>query len=179
MPHRIALFLFASFTAVLGVALPAWPAEVDVLDYRAPVPDHWIAGRPASSMRLLQYRITGKAGDARFIVYYFGPGQGGSAAVNVARWRSQFTAADGGPVTPALETYTVNGWPVTLARFAGSYARGVGSGPQGRAVPDQALTAAVIETPQGAVIAQLFGPAQTVRDNEAAYRAFVSGIRQR
>jgi len=166
MPHRIAVV--ASLITLLGGLLPAWPAEVDVLDYRAPVPDHWIAGRPASSMRLLQYRITGKAGDARFIVYYFGRGQGGSATANIARWRSQFTTAAGDPVTPAIETYTVNGWPVTLARFAGSYAGGVGSGPQGRAVPDQALTAAVIETPQGAVIAQLFGPAQTVRDNEVA-----------
>ena len=177
MPRPVAL---PALLAVLaGAPLNALPAEVPLLDYRAPVPENWSAGRPSSSMRLLQYAVPGTGGEAQFIVYYFGPGQGGSANANIARWQSQFSSADGSPVEPVTETFLVSGWPVTLARFEGSYARGIGSGPQGRALPGQMLMAAVIETPRGAVIAQLFGDAATVRQNEARFRGFVTGFRPR
>ena len=171
--------LIALLTSLCSVPLPAAAASVAFLDYTAPLPDCWTAEAPSSSMRQLQYRVRGEAGNAQFIVYYFGPGQGGSATANIARWQSQFTGPDGGPVTPAVETFTVNDWPVTLASFAGSYARGIGSGPQGRAVPDQVLLAAVIETPRGPVIVQLFGAAATVREYETGFRGFVTGIRER
>jgi len=59
----------------------------------------------------------------------------------------------------------------TLAEFEGAYARGVGLGPgTGDAEPDQALVAAVVETPRGNLFLQLFGDRAAV---EAAREDFL------
>ena len=149
------------------------------LDWQAPVPAGWVNAPPSSSMRLAQFEVPSApgAGPAAFIVYYFGPGQGGSAAANIARWRGQFRAPGGGEVTPEVSHQVSAGMPITVARLAGSYARGVGVGPVGEARPDQVLRAAIIETPKGNVIVQLHGPAATVDAAAPGFDAFLAGIR--
>ena len=59
------------------------------------VPRGWIEEPASSSMRRAQYRIPGGAGPGECVVFYFGPGQGGDAEANVARWAGQFRGADG------------------------------------------------------------------------------------
>ena len=69
------------------------------------------------------------------------------------------------------------GWPVTVASFSGSYARGIGTGPQGEALADRRLLAAILESPRGPVIFQLHGPAQTVSASEQPFLALLRGLR--
>jgi len=69
-----------------------------------------------------------RAGNATFVVYYFGAGQGGSNAANIERWQSQFTTADGGPVEPVITTSKAGDVPVTLVELRGSYARSLRMG---------------------------------------------------
>ena len=64
-------------------------------------PPGWTVETPSSSMRRAQYRIAGPGGEAECVVFYFGPGQGGDAKANVARWAGQFRDA-GGPKTRDL-----------------------------------------------------------------------------
>ena len=164
---------------ILGAAVPggAGAAEVDFLGFAAVLPDTWEREQPANAMRQLQYRVPGSAGPAQFVVYYFGAGQGGSVAANIARWRSQFTTADGAPVTPAVQQFRAAGLPVAVASFTGRYARGIGSGPQGEALPEQRLLAAILESPQAPVIFQLHGPAATVSQQETAFLELLRGLR--
>src|SRR5712691_10543404 len=68
------------------------------------LPSGWTEEAPSSSMRRAQYRIPGPGGPAECVVFYFGPGQGGDAKSNAARWASQFRRAEGGPVGDALKT---------------------------------------------------------------------------
>jgi len=153
--------------------------SVPLLDLTAPVPAPWVSQPPASSMRLAQFRVPGAAGfgDAEFVVFYFGPGQGGSVEGNISRWESQFTAPDGKPVKAIVRHLTVSRMPVTTVELSGTYARGVGMGPAGAPTPDQTLLVAVVETPRGNLTLQLHGPHPTVTANREALWTLVQGIK--
>ncbi|MCP5150188.1 MAG: hypothetical protein H6983_10470 [Ectothiorhodospiraceae bacterium] len=174
-----ALLLLA---CVLGTVSPREVAaqatvEIAILGLRGDVPVGWPAERPATSMRVVQHRVPGPVGEATLAVFWFGRNQGGSASANIARWTSQFSTADGGPVHPTIETTTVAAMPVTLVTLRGSYARGVGMGPIGAPVPDQMLLAAVVESPEGNLYFQLWGPAATVTSALPDFRTLVLGLR--
>jgi hypothetical protein len=152
--------------------------EVAFLHYKAPLPAAWIAEQPASSMRLVQYRVPGAGADeARFVIYYFGKGQGGSVKANIARWQSQFSGPDGSAVEPIVERFPVGKNSVTLVELMGNYARGVGAGPSGEFKEKQTLLAAVVETPSGNLYPQLHGASELVAQQKAGFRAFLRGIR--
>lgn len=164
--------------AVSGDAGAQQVANLSVLGYKAPVPPTWQAQPPSSGMRLAQYRVPGAGGDAEAVVFYFGKGQGGSVEANTERWISQFKTTDGKPVAPRIQRSSVDGVPVTTVELTGSYARGVGMGPQGAAKPNQTLLVAVFETPEGNLTLQLHGPNETVSANRQAFEALVRGFRR-
>jgi len=60
-------------------------------------------------MRAAQYTV----GDAECVVYFFGPGQGGTVEANIARWSGQFAAPDGKPAAAKVTKSNVHGLPVT------------------------------------------------------------------
>lgn len=154
--------------------------DVQLLNYKAPVPAAWVQQPPANNMRLAQYLVPGEsnAGDGEVIVFYFGQGQGGSVEANTERWASQFTSADGKPVKPAVKKLKTNGIPVTVIELNGTYARGIGMGTAGNmSRPDQTLLAAVFETPRGNVTVHLYGPRATVAANRKAFDQMVRGFR--
>ena len=169
----------------LSLLLPALhatagePVAVRLLDLESVVDGTWVHEPPASTMRLLQYRVTGvgEGNNASFVVYYFGPDQGGSKEANIERWTSQFSTAEGKPVEPVITTSKVGELPVTLVELRGSYARSLGMGQRVTAQPEQTLLAAIVETPQGNLFAQLHGPTATVGAARAAFEAFLSGLR--
>ena len=173
-PLCVLSFLLLSVPARAGE-----PVAVRLLDLESVVDAAWEHEQPTSTMRLLQYRVPGKTGgdNAAFVVYYFGPGQGGSNAANIERWQSQFTTADGGPVEPVITTSKAGELPVTLVELRGSYARSLGLGQSVDAQPDQTLLAAIVKTPKGNLFAQLHGPTATVAPARADFEAFVAGLR--
>lgn len=153
--------------------------KVQLLDLTAAVPSAWVAERPASSMRLAQFRVPAASGsgEAEFVVFYFGQGQGGSVDANIARWQAQFSSPDGKPFAPKIERFTVGNMPVTVAELTGTYARSVGMGGGEPAKPDQTLLAAVLEAPKGNLWIQLHGPRATVGANREAFLAMLRGIK--
>ena len=126
---------------------PGSGAERQALTWK--LPSGWTEETPSSSMRRAQYRIPGSAGAAECVAFYFGPGQGGDAKANAARWASQFHRADGGPVGDALKTREtkVGDVPVLLVEVAGTYAGGMGSGPAGAERPNYMLLGAIAQGP--------------------------------
>jgi hypothetical protein len=153
---------------------------VTLLGYTASAPSSWQARPAANAMRLAEYTLPASTGaePAELVVYYFGAGQGGSADANIARWTAQFVAPDGGPVRPAVSQLEGTMYVTTVAEFEGSYGRGMGMGPgRDEAKPDQALSAAIVETPLGNLFVQLFGPRAEVQAARADFVAFVRSIR--
>lgn len=151
--------------------------SVTFLDITSSVPADWVANEPSSGMRLLQFTVPADdAGDAaQLVVYYFGPGQGGSLEANVARWSSQFSADDD-PVEPVITPLNGN-FPATLVELTGNYARGVGVGSASDALPNRTLLAGVVETPRGNLYPQLHGPAALVAKHRAAFVRFITKMR--
>ena len=177
-------FKTGKFLVLLLVQLTAVSARADeqqgvqFLGMRSKVPAHWISEPVTSSMRLLQFAVpSDKDTDAlQFVVYYFGPRQGGSVEANLARWKSQFSRPDGAEVEPKVSLLKGAKLPATLIELEGTYARGVGIGPQGEALPERMLLAAIVESPKGKLYPQLHGPIVAAKDARAAFVAFVEGI---
>ena len=152
---------------------------VTFASYESAVPKAWLAEKPSSAMRAAQYRVLGADPDdaAEFVVFYFGPNQGGTIEDNITRWASQFSTAEGGRVEPVVKRSKVRDFAVTTAELRGSYARNVGVGQQGEAKPNQALLAGIVETPNGNIFVQLHGPAATVDAGRDGFENFIEGIR--
>lgn len=150
-----------------------------LLDYTAVAPSSWEEREPSSGMRLAELVTDPEAGEEgpQVVVFYFGEGQGGSVEANIERWQSQFTAPGGGPVEPRVEMIDDATFPTTVARFEGAYDRGIGMGTGGEPEPDQALDAAVVETPSGNFFVQIFGPRDAVAEEREAFERFVESIR--
>ncbi len=160
-------------------AVGVWvQSTVPLLDYKATIPKGWTARTASSKMRLAEFVAGPAEAGAEVVIYFFGLGQGGPVDANLARWKSQFSNPDGGAVTEKVTTDKSGLFPLTVAEYAGTYARGIGMG----SAPEQAranhlLVAVVAETPTGTIFFQLFGPAAAVVAQRAAYLSFVRSMK--
>ena len=180
MNLRTFAMLLALFLAGAPLAHADAILNLGKIGYATRVPESWRAQSPSSSFRLAQFAVPGSSGDADCVFFYFGPGEGGSVDANIERWQSQFRSADGGQVKPKVERITVANMPVTLIELAGDYARSVGMGPDGGAAsPNQIIRVAMVETPQGNLIIQLYGQRETVAPQRAAFDAMVRALSRR
>ncbi len=186
MPNLPRLRPLACAAATLAVlsALRPLPAHAQstasLLGYQTTVPAGWVSSQPSSSMRLAEYKVpaVGTALPFEAVVYFFGPGQGGSPEANLARWKSQFSNPAGGPVAETVAHETVRGIPYTIAEYRGTYARGVGMGSGADAArPDHILIAVVAETPKGTLFFQCYGPSAAVEQQRAACLSFARGLK--
>ena len=169
----------ATLTVVpLGAqSVPASGTTATFLEYKTVVPPTWTSRTPASSMRLAEYATPATAaGMAEVVVYYFGKGQGGSVDANLERWKSQFSNPTGEPVQEK-RTQLTSPFPITIAEYRGTYARGVGTGSAAEdARPNNLLIAVVAETPRGTLFFQCFGPIAAVEAQREAYLTFIKGL---
>ena len=142
-------------------------------------PDAWTSERPSSSMRVAQYQLPAAEGDAEaasLVVYYFGPGQGGSTNANIERWIGQMQQPGGqsSKDKATTENTTVNGLKVTLLDVSGTYTGGdMGGAGSAGSKPDYRMRAAVIDTPRGAYFIKLVGPKRTVDRWDQSFQEFV------
>jgi hypothetical protein len=174
---RLAMALVLS-VAARGTAAQA--PTVTLLGYKATVPSGWTPRTPSSNMRLAEYTIAAPDGSvgAEVVVYFFGQGQGGAVEPNLARWRGQFSTPDGSPVREKITRDSTGPFPVTIAEYTGTYARGIGAGDPSQAKPGQTLVAAIVETPRGTMFAQLFGPSARVAAERDALVTFVKRLKE-
>lgn len=146
------------------------------------VPAGWTVEKPTSDMRLAQYTLPkadGDAEDALLILYYFGPGQGGTPEANIERWVKQVKQPDGldSKDKAKTATMTVNGLQVSTVDVLGNYSGGMSQD----SVPKDSksifrLRGAVIETPKGSYFAKLTGPEKTVNHWGQAFDDYIKSF---
>jgi hypothetical protein len=135
-------------------------------------PAGWKAEGPRP-MRAATYTMAPAPGDpagAECVINYFGPGQGGSIAANIERWKSQMQGPDGKPAPATVATRTVRGVPMTTIDASGAYS-GMG-GPMmasPKVAPGYRLLGAIVEGPGGNVFVKLTGPARTIAANQQKF----------
>ena len=165
----------AVIAVVVATSAPAALAQSKPLTWTAP--SGWVAESPRSAMRKAQYGIPGKGGDAECVVFYFGPGEGGSARDNTARWVSQFRRADGKAVTDAkTRAIKIGDIPVTMVEVAGTYVGGMGGRP-GPEQPDQMLLGAIVEGADANWFFRATGPRATVDAARADFEKMIRSIK--
>ena len=155
------------------------PQRVTLLEYSTTVPAGWTSRPATSKMRLAEFVLPSSGEKApEVIVYFFGSGQGGSVDANLERWKSQFSNPNGSPVTDVVTHENTGTFPLTIAEYRGTYARGIGMGSAPEAaLADHMLIAVVADTPHGTLFFQLFGPRQAVETRRSTYLAFVRGLK--
>jgi hypothetical protein len=145
-------------------------------------PDGWTTEKPASSMRMAQYKLPKAEGDkedASLVLYYFGANQGGTPQANIDRWISQIKQPDGSDskTKAKSETLTVNGLKVTTVDLTGTYTAEMAPGSQTFHNDDNyRLRAAVIETPKGNYFVKLAGPAKTIARWDQSYSEYLKSF---
>jgi hypothetical protein len=151
-------------------------------DFSTKVPSGWVVEKPTSDMRFAQYKLPkadGGTEDALLVVYYFGPGQGGTPEANIERWLNQVKQPDGSDSKDKAKTgkMTVNGLQVSTVDVLGNYSGGMS--------PDSApkdnktiyrLRGAIVETPKGSYFVKLTGPEKTVNHWEKAYDEYINSF---
>ncbi len=170
----------AAAVLLAAVSTPAAAqTPVKLLDYTTNAPAGWTPAKPTSSMRLAQYTVPNMEGmvTAEVVVYFFGVGQGGTVESNLERWKGQFSNPDNSPVYEKVTQETGAAFPITVAEYRGTYARGVGAGDAAAAKPGQSLIAVVAETPRGTLFFQLFGATASVTEQRAALLGMVKGLK--
>ncbi len=119
-------------------------------------------------MRAATYEVAG----SECVVYFFGPGQGGSVDANIARWSGQFTQA-GKPAQPKIAKRAVHGLDVTTMDVTGVYA-----GMEGGAKPDYRMLAAVVEGPGGNIFIKFAGPVKTIVASQPKFEQLVASFQK-
>lgn len=139
-------------------------------------PSTWIAETPANAMRKAQYKAPGDAGDGECVVFYFGPGQGGTPMANAVRWAEMFSQPDGSDTMAKLKTREENigGIPVLLVETTGTYSNPMGGGPT---IPDAMLLGAIVEGPDANWFFKLTGPKSTIEDHREAFTSMIGSVR--
>lgn len=131
------------------------------------VPATWKAETPASRMRVAQYRVPRAADDPQdgLVVVSTFPEMRGMTQMNLERWIEQFTQPDGRASKECAQVTTieVNGMKTAILRITGTY--------DGHA--KWAMCAAAIEAPDAPWFVKMTGPEKTIRENDAAFEAFV------
>lgn len=170
-----------SSTAASPPRQPA--AGMNELNFSPPM--DWKPVPPRSSMRKAQYalpRVEGDSEDGELVIFYFGPGEGGATADNIARWRGQFTQADGSPLPESAgseEKFEAGGFRISLLDVSGRYAPGAMPGmPDPGPRNDFRMFAAVIETPHGPWFIKATGPERTMAAQREAVLEFLRSVKQ-
>ena len=156
---------------------PRRPRAEGALKWEAPAA--WKASAPRSRLRMAQYELPAKGGDAPSLAIFHFPGMGGSVDANVKRWVGQFKPAAGQPTEPKTEKLTSNGLEITVVSTAGTYQAGAMGRPGGGGAPKPgyALLAAIVVTPQGPWFFKLVGPEKELQAQRADFFAFLKTIR--
>jgi hypothetical protein len=164
-------------TAGLQFLIPAkWTAEPAENSARA---GQWLVAAPSAQPASSAAAGAPTAADeGEVVVFYFGPGTGGTAQENIEAWRGTIHDAAGHPVAGEVKTRLAGGFKVTELVAFGAYDDPVpmaGMPPVVRA--GYGLAGAVLEEPQGNIYWRLTGPAPLVTATLPLFRKMIDGVK--
>lgn len=144
------------------------------------VPDKWTEKPVTSSMRAADLILPGN--DAELIVYYFGEGGAGSIDDNLDRWLGQFQQPDGKKSRDVakIEKTKFADQDATFVAVSGRFVAAAMPG-AGEAVDktDQAMLAAIVNSPSGPYYFKLVGNKATVDAQGKAFRTMLGSMKLR
>jgi hypothetical protein len=161
-----------------GAGMPAGASPHGELRWETPA--GWVQEPPSNGMRAAQYRlpaVAGDSGDGECVVFYFGPGQGGDAASNAARWASMFTKEDGGPADHKVREEQLGGRKVTRVEAAGIYHPMAFGGQTAPLQPGSLMLGAIVPGGDANWFFRCVGPQKTIAASRGAFDSLLKSIR--
>ncbi len=153
---------------------------VELGSLKSRVPAEWLEEKPDEAPCYKQYRlepVNDDKDDARVTVWFLGNGKGSTAAEYVKRWQGMFLPPEGKTMHEAAKVrrLTVNGAAVTYLDVRGDY-KGI---PGNDATPRQnfRLLGVYLDTPKGAYMIRLWGPADTVEFYREGFEDWVKAFK--
>lgn len=142
-----------------------------------PTPKDWAFMRPSSSMRVAEFAIPGEKGNSEAVVFAFGPGQGGGAEDNIARWVKQISQPDGSETKSIVEQAKVGSLTVYQVIAEGTYAGASMGGAPSTPAPDTRMHGLIVEGGSGgSVFIRVTGPKAELAAREAEIRKMAEGV---
>src|SRR4051812_18420301 len=155
--------------AALAVARKTDAETIKVEAFTFTLPDGWRSVTPSSPMRKAQLEIARGTEKAEVTFFYFGGGQGGNAADNVARWYAQFPGSEKNRITENVQAGPVK---IIFAMTEGTFSSGMPGGPT-TPMEGYALCGAILETAAGKVFVKMTGPNAVVKGSTEAFKKMV------
>jgi len=146
------------------------------------VPSRWQTEPVENENRAGQWRVPpphGEDGESgEVVVFFFGPGVGGTARENVEAWMSTVLTPDGQPAPAKVNNHVESGIKISQVTLFGTYTQASsvpGLPPQVK--PKYGLLGAVIENPQGNIYWRFTGPEALITANAALFDKIVSTVK--
>jgi hypothetical protein len=153
-----------------GVASDGQGVVVSIDGLQSRTPADWVEEKPTSNLRFKQFRLPPAGNDkdkAELIIFFFGPGQGGSAEENIKRWKGFFAPPAGKKIDEVakVESMKVSSVDVTYLDVHGTYLQKFPPNDPNAKVtrrPNYRMLGVVFESKMGPYFIRLVGPADTV-----------------
>lgn len=155
-------------------------AVVEIDGLRSRVPEAWKEEK-SGGMRYAQFRVP-KVGndkdDAELIIFFFGPGGGGSVEDNLKRWKGQFNPPKDKTIDDAstVTKFKVGDVHVTLLEMTGAYkfkAQPMNPKSPEELKPDFRFLGAIFESQKGPYFIKFVGPDKTVDANKKGFEEWL------
>jgi hypothetical protein len=161
--------LIAGGETPLIISAPARDADVSLYgpsfpvgDFKFTIPSRWRIEPVESPARGGQWRVPplhGEGEGGEVVVFYFGPGVGGTAKENIEAWIGTMFNAEGNPAAAEVKHHKTGGLAISQVVIFGTYNQVVTlPGVPPVLKPNYGLLGAVIENPQGNIYWRFTGP---------------------
>jgi hypothetical protein len=174
--------VLAAFLGIVAGAGFLWGGqgqgtEVTLDGLKSRTPANWKAQRPANKFRAYQFmvpRAEGDKKDAELVIFYFGPGGGGTVADNIKRWKSQFKAPAGKSIDDVarVEKKIVSGVQATYLDIHGTYLfkfPPFDPNAEVKPLPNYRRLGVYFGSKNGPYFITLTGPAKTIAENKKGF----------
>lgn len=152
---------------------------------KSTAPESWVLQKPDNKFRIWQFSVPAAGGDkkdAELIVFYFGPGSGGTAKANIERWKGQFEPPQGKSIDDVskVSEKKIGDTPITYVDINGTYLyKFPPFAPNAKVtpMPDYRRLAVVFDSKKGPYFITLTGPAKTVEANRTSFDNWLAGFK--
>jgi hypothetical protein len=156
---------------------------LDGLESRAPA--DWQEEPPTNRTRIKQFRLSPIGDDkdnAEVVIFYFGEGQGGSAADNINRWKGFFVPPEGKKIDDVakVQKLKVGDVAVTYLDIYGTYSfKFPPFSPSAKTTlrPNYRMLGVVFESKKGPYFIRMVGPADTVAQYKKGFDEWLKGFK--
>lgn len=159
--------------------------EVTLDSLKSRVPASWKMQKPSNKFRAYQFQVPmaeGDKKDAELVIFYFGPGSGGTIADNIKRWKGQFQAPEGKTIDEVskVDKKKVGKVDLTYLDIHGTYLfkfPPFDPNAKTQKLPEYRRLGVYFDSENGPYFITLTGPAKTVAQNKKGFDDWLNNFK--